>query len=66
MTLLEGYGWLLPRQLNQRAGEILNQYVAAAGIKLRTKAITREIVGDARASGAFCWKTAASFRPSWW
>ncbi len=51
VTLLEGYGWLLPRQLNQRAGEILNQYVVAAGIKLRTKAVTRELVGTRRVRG---------------
>jgi len=52
VTLLEGHGWLLPRQLNQRAGEILNQYVLASGIKLRTKAVTREIVGGAAAGGS--------------
>jgi nitrite reductase (NADH) large subunit len=51
VTLLEGHGWLLPRQLNQRAGDILGDYVAAAGIKLRTKAITREILGNQRVSG---------------
>ena len=52
VTLLEGYGWLLPRQLNQRAGEILNAYVAATGIKLRTKAVTREIIGGTPACGS--------------
>jgi nitrite reductase (NADH) large subunit len=51
VTLLEGYGWLLPRQLNQRAGEILNQFVIKTGIKLQTKAVTREIVGDGRVRG---------------
>jgi nitrite reductase (NADH) large subunit len=51
VTLLEGYGWLLPRQLNQRAGEILSGYVSATGIKLRTKAVTREIVGNERVRG---------------
>ena len=51
VTLLEGFGWLLPRQLNQRAGEILNQYVVGTGIKLQAKAITREIVGDGRVRG---------------
>jgi nitrite reductase (NADH) large subunit len=51
VTLLEGYGWLLPRQLNQRAGEILNGYVVATGINLRTNAITREIVGNGRVRG---------------
>jgi nitrite reductase (NADH) large subunit len=51
VTLLEGYGWLMPRQLNQRAGEILGSYVSTVGIKLRTKAATREIVGNGRAGG---------------
>ena len=51
VTLLEGHGWLLPRQLNSRAGEILNAYVAGTGIKLRTHAITREIVGNAPGLG---------------
>jgi len=51
VTLLEGYGWLLPRQLNQRAGEILNNYVSTAGIKLRTKAATREIIGNGHVQG---------------
>ena len=51
VTLLEGYSWLLPRQLNRRAGEILNEYVVSTGIKLRTKAITREIVGNGRGRG---------------
>ena len=48
VTLLEGHGWLLPRQLNSRAGEILNAYVAGTGIKLHNKAITREIDGNER------------------
>jgi nitrite reductase (NADH) large subunit len=37
--------------LHQRAGEILNKYVVATGIKLRTKAMTREIVGNGRMRG---------------
>ncbi len=51
VTLLEGHGWLLPRQLNQRPGEILNRYVAATGIKLRTHAATRQLVGERRIEG---------------
>ena len=51
VTLLESHGWLLPRQLNRRAGEILNEYVVGTGIKLRTKALTREIVGNGRVQG---------------
>jgi nitrite reductase (NADH) large subunit len=51
VTLLEGHGWLLPRQLNPEAGEALRQHVEAAGITLRRKARTKEIVGDERARG---------------
>lgn len=51
VTLLEGVGWLLPRQLNQRAGELLEAYVRSMGISLRKKAETREILGDERAHG---------------
>ena len=51
VTLLESHDWLLPRQTNRRAGEILNRYVVAAGIKLRTNAATQAIVGDSRVEG---------------
>ena len=51
VTLLEGHGWLLPRQLNQRAGEVLAEHVVARGIKLRSHCRTREIVGDERVRG---------------
>jgi nitrite reductase (NADH) large subunit len=51
VTLLEGHGWLLPRQLNQTAGEILAGHVESSGIKLRTKARTQEILGDERVRG---------------
>jgi len=51
VTLLEGHGWLLPRQLNQRAGDILAHCVESSGIQLRTKAHVREILGDERVRG---------------
>jgi nitrite reductase (NADH) large subunit len=51
VTLLEGHGWLLPRQLNQRAGELLERYVASTGISLRKKAWTEELVGNERVQG---------------
>ena len=51
VTLLEGHGWLLPRQLSQRAGEILGDHVRQIGIALRNKAVTREILGDGRVHG---------------
>jgi nitrite reductase (NADH) large subunit len=48
VTLLEGHGWLLPRQLNQKAGEILERHMGGAGITLRKHARTSEILGDER------------------
>ena len=51
VTVLEGHGWLLPRQLTQRAGEMLEQYVRTAGITLRKRARTAEILGDERVHG---------------
>jgi nitrite reductase (NADH) large subunit len=51
VTLLEGHGWLLPRQLNERAGEILGEQVRRIGITLRHKAVTREILGEQRVRG---------------
>jgi nitrite reductase (NADH) large subunit len=48
VTLLEGFEWLLPRQLNRRAGELLAAFVTKTGIKLHTKATTKEIVGQGR------------------
>lgn len=51
VTLLEGHGWLLPRQLTEAAGRILADHVARTGIKLRNKARTQEILGDRRVGG---------------
>ena len=51
VTLLEGHEWLMPRQLNRRAGELLMDFVRGSGVKLRTKANTTELVGDERVSG---------------
>lgn len=51
VTLLEGHGWLLPRQLNRRAGEILAEHVRAMGIDLKSGARPKEICGDDRARG---------------
>ena len=48
VSLIEGHGWLLPRQLNQAAGEALQRYVEEAGIKLHRRARTDEILGDER------------------
>jgi len=51
VTLLEGHEWLMPRQLNRKAAELLAEHVAATGIKLQTEARTKEIVGDERVAG---------------
>ncbi len=51
VTLLEGHGWLMPRQLNETAGVLLEQHAKGAGIKLRKNARTREIQGDTRVRG---------------
>jgi nitrite reductase (NADH) large subunit len=51
VMLLEGYGWLLPKQLSQRAGEILAEHVRSSGIELRTNERVLEIMGDERVRG---------------
>ena len=51
VTLLEGHGWLLPRQLNPRAGELLADHATRKGIKLRSKARTQSVIGNERVQG---------------
>jgi nitrite reductase (NADH) large subunit len=51
VTLLEGHGWLLPRQLNERAGNVLAEYAADRGIKVRRSSLTQEIIGDDHVEG---------------
>ena len=48
VALLEGHGWLLPRQLTERAGALLERHVSDVGIKLYKRARTDEILGDER------------------
>jgi nitrite reductase (NADH) large subunit len=45
VTVLEGYEWLMPRQLDREAGVMLGRHVAAMGITLVAKAQTKEIAG---------------------
>ena len=49
VTLVESFGWLLPRQLNQRAGAKLQRHVETTGISLSAGVATQEIIGDERA-----------------
>lgn len=51
VTLLEGSGWLLPRQLNARAGALLESRLSGIGITLRRQARTQELVGDEQVRG---------------
>ncbi|HET6429731.1 MAG TPA: FAD-dependent oxidoreductase [Phycisphaerae bacterium] len=51
VTLLEGHDWPMPRQLNRKAGDLLAAHVGGIGIKLRTNARTKEIVGDEAVAG---------------
>ncbi|MCK4763715.1 MAG: FAD-dependent oxidoreductase [Candidatus Aminicenantes bacterium] len=51
VTILEGYSWLLPRQLNEKGGIILEDYVRRLGIKTHKNARVKEITGDERVRG---------------
>jgi nitrite reductase (NADH) large subunit len=46
VTLLEGHGVLLPRQLAEPAGRLLLHHVEAFGITVRTNVRLKEIVGE--------------------
>ncbi len=46
VTLLEAYGWLMPQQLNQAAGERVRQEAAAVGIRLGMGARIKQLDGD--------------------
>lgn len=46
VTLLEGFGYLLPRQLNTDAARVLESHLASLGIVVKKKANTREISGE--------------------
>jgi nitrite reductase (NADH) large subunit len=48
VTVLEGFGWLMPQQLNQAAGELLAGYAAERGISIRTTVRITQIDGDDR------------------
>jgi len=48
VTLLEGYPWLLPRQLNEHAGLLLERLVKSLGIDLEKSVEVREVLGRSR------------------
>ncbi|KKO11412.1 hypothetical protein LCGC14_0018930 [marine sediment metagenome] len=51
VTLLESHAYLMPRQLNRTAGELLAARVRELGINLLTEARTDQIVGDETVAG---------------
>jgi nitrite reductase (NADH) large subunit len=51
ITVVEGFGWLLPRQLAEPAARQLEAHLAALGMSIRTSAKVEEIVGDEAAQG---------------
>jgi nitrite reductase (NADH) large subunit len=46
VTVLEGFAWLLPRQLAQPGGVLLRERIEALGVEVRCNARAAEIVGD--------------------
>ncbi len=46
VTVLEGFGWLLPRQLAQPAGQMLQDHLQKLGVHVITNARIKQIDGD--------------------
>ena len=46
VTVIEGFGWLLPRQLNKTGGEILQAYAENLGLNFIKKARVKAFSGD--------------------
>lgn len=51
LTMLESFPWLMPRQLNQHGGQVLQDSIAALGVQVRTQARIKEICGGGHATG---------------
>jgi len=49
VSLLEGFGWLLPRQLDEAGARVLERAVKKQGLRIVGNARTTKICGDARA-----------------
>ncbi len=51
VTMLESHPWLMPRQLNQKAGAMLEKHINRLGVKVEKNAKTKEIAGVGRVTG---------------
>jgi len=49
VTVLEGFGWLLPRQLSERAGRLLQEQITSDKLAVKSGVAADEILGDERA-----------------
>ncbi|MCP4686976.1 MAG: FAD-dependent oxidoreductase, partial [Desulfobacterales bacterium] len=51
LTVLEGFDWLMPRQLNRKAAHLLQDHLRGLGVDLKTGVMVDELVGDERVAG---------------
>ncbi len=51
ITVLEGFDWLMPRQLNRKAASLLQDHLRGLGVDLKTGVMVDELVGDERVAG---------------
>ncbi len=51
VTVLEGHGWLLPRQLAEPAGRLLQRHLETLGVKVRNHARAVELTGGDDVTG---------------
>jgi len=51
VTVLEGFGWLLPRQLPKTAGLKLKDYVVSTGVNVESMVKTTQVTGDDSVKG---------------
>lgn len=51
VTVLEGFDYLMPRQLTKRAATLLETFISNLGIQLKTGVSIKELVGDERVAG---------------
>lgn len=51
VTLIEGFNWLMPQQLNQAAGEKLSEEASTLGIKFCMGARVKQLEGDEKVRG---------------
>ncbi|MFQ5559489.1 MAG: FAD-dependent oxidoreductase, partial [Nitrospinota bacterium] len=52
VTLLEGHDWLMPRQLNRSAGNLLKKSLEKIGVQVKTNVRIARFLGEENVSGA--------------